>query len=496
MTSSLKVGHLTEPALEFGGGGKHIDMRYGLASYGPVDFSDGSTRTVRLGLIGSVHSAGKFREWLRRCEDFIPGKQSNQPTLFPDFPGASITGPFRCYFEVEDRDVQTISTTSISRITAQPDDDVAVQMAVDEFCQQIQAIAESEKPPNVIICALPLEIIERVSNMRVSGGTDDAEKDDEEEEQRGSERGGADFRGALKAKSLGFRIPIQIVWPSTYDNDAVVKRKLAAHSTRRVQDEATRAWNFFCALYYKSGGTPWRMIRDNKAFDATFLGISFYESLDGTALMTSSAQLFDERGEGLILKGALALKDKLDRQPYMSEEDAFKLAQRALQTYKQEHRNYPARLVIHKSSRFHPQEMKGLQTAVEAAEIDIADFLWFPRRSPVRLLRNGIYPPLRGTTLRLDDSQSILYTNGSVDFFRTYPGMYIPNPLTIRAIRQDTMNWDVLLAETLALTKMNWNRTQFDGALPITLKAAHQVGEILKYVPDNVVPDPRYRFYM
>lgn len=43
---------------------------------------------------------------------------------------------------------------------------------------------------------------------------------------------------------------------------------------------------------------------------------------------------------------------------------------------------------------------------------------------------------------------------------------------------------------------MNWNRTQFDGALPITLKADHQVGEILKHVPHNVVPDPRYRFYM
>jgi hypothetical protein len=42
--------------------------------------------------------------------------------------------------------------------------------------------------------------------------------------------------------------------PTTYDNNATVKRKLAEFSTRRVQDEATRAWNFFCALYYKAGG--------------------------------------------------------------------------------------------------------------------------------------------------------------------------------------------------------------------------------------------------
>jgi anaerobic C4-dicarboxylate transporter len=33
-------------------------------------------------------------------------------------------------------------------------------------------------------------------------------------------------------------------------------------------------------------------------------------------------------------------------------------------------------------------------------------------------------------------------------------------------------------------------------ALPITLKTACQVGDILKYVPDGTTPDPRYRFYM
>jgi len=97
--------------------------------------------------------------------------------------------------------------------------------------------------------------------------------------------------------------------------------------------------------------------------------------------------------------------------------------------------------------------------------------------------------------MRLDEEQTILYTRGSVDFFRTYPGMYVPNPLALHAQRRDTPDWNLLLKETLALTKMNYG-TQFDGALPITLKAARQVGDILKYVPDSVIPDPRYRFYM
>jgi hypothetical protein len=174
----------------------------------------------------------------------------------------------------------------------------------------------------------------------------------------------------------------------------------------------------------------------------------------------------------------------------------FDLTRTALQSYRKEHGNYPARLVVHKTSRFHPEEREGFQKAIEQSEIEIADFIWMPRRSAVRLFRNGVYPPLRGTAMRLDDEQTILYTRGSVDFFRTYPGLYVPNPLVLHAQRRDTPDWNLLLKETLALTKMNWNGTQFDGALPITLKAARQVGDILKYVPDGTTPDPRYRFYM
>jgi hypothetical protein len=470
--------------------------------YGPVDFSTERTKEVRLGVVGSSQTIGKLGEWLRRCETGIPAKNSRQPNLFPPFPGSGILGPFRCSFDVGTRHVRTLSPSLISRIVSEKDDDAAVALAVEAFTNEVRDLAEQDQPPQVVICALPVEIIERVSNMRTTPSEDDLEDDSADQtEAEGAPAAAAqreieNFRGALKARTLELRVPIQIVWPTTYDNDAVVKRKLAELSTRKVQDEASRAWNFFCALYYKAGGTPWRMVRDQREFSATFMGVSFFEGLDGSSLQTSSAQLFDERGEGLILKGGPGLKDKTDRQPYLSATDAFSLTRTALQSYKKEHGNYPARLVVHKTSRFHPEEREGFQKAIEQSEIEIADFIWMPRRSPVRLFRNGAYPPLRGTAMRLDDAQTILYTRGSVDFFRTYPGLYVPNPLMLHAQRRDTPDWNLLLKETLALTKMNWNGTQFDGALPITLKAARQVGDILKYVPDGTTPDPRYRFYM
>jgi hypothetical protein len=36
--SSFDLSHLPEPLLEFAGSGRHIDVRFGLMDYGPVDF--------------------------------------------------------------------------------------------------------------------------------------------------------------------------------------------------------------------------------------------------------------------------------------------------------------------------------------------------------------------------------------------------------------------------------------------------------------------------
>ncbi len=212
--------------------------------------------------------------------------------------------------------------------------------------------------------------------------------------------------------------------------------------------------------------------------------------------MTSSAQLFDERGEGLILQGGRAIQDKTDRHPYLSEQDAYDLLMRSLSAYKHEHGHHAARIVIHKSAEFQRDEEKGFEAAMNKCGVELADLVWLPRKSPVRLFRNGVYPPLRGTALKLDSDQAILYTRGSVDFFQTYTGLYVPNPLWLRVHRRDSANFDQLLSDVLTLTKMNWNGTQFDGALPITMKAARQVGEILKHVPEGPHVDPRYRFYM
>jgi hypothetical protein len=54
----------------------------------------------------------------------------------------------------------------------------------------------------------------------------------------------------------------------------------------------------------------------------------------------------------------------------------------------------------------------------------------------------------------------------------------VPQPLAIRCEQSD-LGPRELAEEALALTKMNWNNTQFDGYWPITVRAAREVGNIL-----------------
>lgn len=111
------------------------------------------------------------------------------------------------------------------------------------------------------------------------------------------------------------------------------------------------------------------------------------------------------------------------------------------------------------------------------------------------MLAAGDYPPPRGTFLSLDDRHSILYTRGVVPYFDTYPGQYIPHPLEIRIAQADSTPVD-LAHEILGLTKMNWNNSQFDQGEPMTVRAAREVSNILRYIQPGQQIAQGYAWYM
>lgn len=219
------------------------------------------------------------------------------------------------------------------------------------------------------------------------------------------------------------------------------------------------------------------------------IGISFYRAAGGQPLHTAVAQVFNERGDGVVVRGGAAQISKTDKQPHLATADARRLLLDALTEYRSAHGHQPARIVIHKSSHFTGSEADGFHAAADERDIDHLDMLWIQRRGAPHLFRAGQLPPLRGTSVKLDERSLLLYTRGSVPYFRTYPGMYVPQPLLIRP---ESPNTDLIGAGTdiLALSKMNWNNAQLDERDPLTLRTAFPVGSILKHVPQALTSPP------
>ena len=261
------------------------------------------------------------------------------------------------------------------------------------------------------------------------------------------------------------------------------------------QDDATKAWNFCTALYYKANQTvPWKLTTNINRPSICFVGIGFYRSRDKKVLNTSLAQIFDELGNGVILRGTPVNIDKNDRQPHLTEQQAYELLERALGEYEFALSNSPGRLVMHKSSNYTDAEIDGFRQAATQARVKTIDFVTI-LDTDMRLFRGGIYPPYRGTHIELDESTNLLYTRGAVEYYMTYPGSYIPQPIEIRIVESDESP-GVICQEILGLTKMNWNNTQFDGKYPITIQCARYVGQVMKYLGEHDQPQIRYSFYM
>lgn len=490
----------TEIPLEFGDERRHVDIRYGILNHGVLDREeDQGPRMIRTGLIGSPTTNQACLKWLEECSEGVAAKGSPKPNLFPRFPGFGEDSPFHAVIRCDDRSQRTLSREGIASLATWSAPGDIVKQAVALYIAEIEYLV-SEANPDVIACIVTDEIADHLD--RAAAITTRRSSDDDEDDPDAAKHYRHDFHHCLKAAAMRFHTPIQIILPSTFgvgkrSKSTKRKRPQRQGRPRQLQDEATRAWNLFTALYYKSGGVPWRLPRESSDYDTCYVGIGFYRSLDEQQVMTSGAQVFNQRGEGIVVRGGQAVVSKDDRTPHLGENDAAQILIDALRRYRDEHKNHPARIVLHKTSAFDDAEAAGVRSALQQEHISMCDMVSI-RRSSIRLFRNGAYPTLRGTHVSLGEMGHLLYTRGSVPFFETYPGLYAPRAIELRfdATEQSP---EVLCREVLALTKMNWNNTQFDMREPITLRAARRVGDIMKYVPEDAPVDAiarRYSFYM
>src|SRR5687767_2186274 len=121
--------HLQEPELEFGGGGRHVDIRFGLTAYGPRDCESAAARKqINVGLIGTNDNVEVLAAWLSRCAQGVQPKRSRQPNLFPMFPG--FVEAFKSELIVASELYRIIGSSAVDRVVGF-DHDSSVQAAVD-----------------------------------------------------------------------------------------------------------------------------------------------------------------------------------------------------------------------------------------------------------------------------------------------------------------------------------------------------------------------------
>lgn len=494
----MKFHFIDEPKLEFGQG-THVCPRAGIANLGVYDTRLAERREkIFVGAVGTNDTLGKLSNWLIKCSEYISAKpDAAQPNLFPAFCGFNLQTGFKAEFARDSSILRPLKNSAVEKILKISDWSKRVEGAVELYYKQIKFLAQNRKV-DVIVCIIPDALYDLISKEKefaleetlepnksaVSDDKDFFDEDSDENEDEDTLE--VNFRRALKAKSMHLAVPLQLVREISFE--PVVKEQ---------QDEATKAWNFCTALYYKANRqtVPWKLVSDSNKPSACFVGIGFYRSRDKKTLNTSLAQVFDELGNGVILRGTPVELDKKDRKPHLSEEQSYELLKKALEEYTDAMNTAPGRLVLHKSSNFNEEELRGFKRATEEMRVQSVDFITI-MDSDFRLFRKGIYPPYRGSHIEIDKKTHLLYTRGSVKYYRTQTSLYIPQPLEIRIVESDESP-NTICSEILGLTKMNWNNTQFDGKYPITIACARKVGEVMKYLTDKD-PEPQisYSFYM
>jgi adenylate kinase len=491
----MKLRYIEEPSLLFGRENHHICPKQGIYNFNPFDLEQVRPEKITLGIVGKSDSIEKILQWLDNCKGHIAEKKSKNPhpLLFPNFCGFNKQVGFLSEIVYDDTYIRKLNNSDFDEIIRKHENlEERITEIARLYLDEIKFLSKNKKP-DIVLCVLSEQFItyiqedtleETPTEDEVDEGNEKEIKKEENDEHDAEEINEKEqnFRRYIKAKAMQHNVPIQIV------------RDRIAKPTGDMQDEATIAWNFFTALYYKAGGTPWALIRRDVAEHTCYAGISFFKSRDRQTTQTSIAQIFNELGKGIILRGEEVQLKKNDRTPHLSDKQAFDLLDLSLKEYYEAVKIYPTRLVLHKTSNFNQDEIYGFRQAAKKNNVHQVDLVSI-QHSDKRLYRLGNYPPMRGTHMSLTDKLHVLYTRGSVPYYETYPGKYIPSPVEIKLADYDESP-NVICDEILALTKMNWNNTQFDRKYPITIECARNVGEILKYVEEGDVMQLKYGFYM
>lgn len=483
----IRTEQLPEPELIFANGKKCLDPKLGILLYGPAGLSDQEREhgvVIRAGAVGTLDSLSRLHNLLERFRMRVSGGQKGEPWKY-DFPGLGIKSALHFDIGLE-RDAESVITGREEDETLSGDDRLKRIVRAGELYERKFAdlVDTSRYPLDIVFFPISRRFMELTKEPGMEGDKIVYARRTMDKTVDLSDVPLFDFHHFLKVLGFKHRIPSQMIRPDTLE------------LTGKIQDDATVAWNFSVAAYYKATDTPWKLADlDDRT---CYVGISFYQEMGQEKNMRASmAHVYLQSGESQVIRGKpFKWEGPKGKSPQLTKSQAHDILADVIRLYRDRKKMDPLRMVVHKTSDYSHDEEVGFTNAAEGVES--VDLIHIYQQTDLRAFyKSNEYPPLRGTLIYdTNEAPAYLFTTGFTPALGTYKGT-VPMPLaftwqkkasTVRTIAMDIM----------ALTKLDWNSTEFATALPVTISVSKKVGDILSEsrAKGIVEPPTAYRYFM
>lgn len=503
----MEAEFIEEPLLEFASGQRVEHPQDGLFLYGPVRVK-GSPAVVNVGAIGTRSGIDLLTRWLNRLAGRIPAAKLGalHTSAWPGFQAS-----FDARLETEPAASIVLESTAIRNAASISNRTEAIRTTVQLYENAIVEYLRTEEVRPDVWCVVIPEIVFTYGRPEVIGPKETTKSTLMPEKMAaGFLKDGSlfpkltkeaetylfvkNFHHQLKAQLLDREVVIQIVRETTLDPTLELDR--FGNPKRSLQEPAKVAWNFATTLYFKARGQPWQLADVRPG--VCYVGLAFKRDPSPAEREEAccAAQMFLNSGNGVVFRGALGPWYSSERGDFhLNRAAAADLIEQVVLAYSKDHGKPPTELFIHGRQRFSDQEWEGFQAAVPVETKLVG--VRIRATQDLRLFRPDVeVPVLRGTAVSVSRREGYLWTTGYVPRLRTYPGFETPKPILIDINRGDG-DLSTVMRDVLALTKINYNACDYSSGMPVTLKFADRVGEILTASPKGMnAPPLPFRFYI
>lgn len=510
MSVDFNLIDIAEPELLFGHAQRMEHPKDGLLLYGPHDTPHG-TGGLRIGVVSTAEGLRRYSTCVERLSKPIQPKKPDDPnhTMFPGFQAVfGIEWPTKPATWLE------VDPTELARAIRIEDRHQAIHKAVSLYSEAIVRHLRQESESNIDLwmAVIPEEVHKYCRPQSVVEKSQREKRDvmmDKSAATRLLRQPGLfeednvsaqlylyelDFHNQLKARLLEHKAAVQVVRETTLTPDEFLKEN--GMPLRGLQDPATLAWNLATTCFFKAGGKPWQLGASRPG--VCYVGIVFKKDFSspepGNACC--GAQMFLDSGDGVVFRGAVGpwiTKSKYDF--HLPKEKAKALMAMVVDAYRYNHDGEaPKELFIHGKTRFSEEEWEGFKETVPEGTNVVC--VRIRQDSGMKLYRHGTMNIGRGLGWVKSPRMGYLWTKGFVSRLQTYAGREVPNPLAIE-ISMGEADMRQVMADVLALTKLNYNACIYGDGVPVTLRFADSVGEILTAAPrKNELPPLPFRYYI